>query len=607
MNKIIKNAVIDLNSLDDKQVVKVAGVLQRIRNWMKSLTDPEYRERVAQLKNDSAQISSYLKNLDKYLEQINLAIENGDVDKYNQALEEIKHNAGFLSKELDGLVDVADQATIPKPPVLTEPATESTIIPKEDQNGTSIPQDIKKPGDILGDVVITENAQQSINTRKRFVGIIRASGFSAEEAENALNNPVFWKEFRDSISAGKVIKTEYRDKDKNPTLNGDWVYLVFCAPFTIPDLSLGLQIEAFVVDQTYNLIKPNAIKKFVRPGKLISPIKMGPKARARIKEAQTAPWYLSLDGIRKRQQQYDQSQYVPTKITPIAKEEFINGIKATWPKVITDITLSEEGVNILYAQAALETGNFSDTKNYNFGNIKASPKSGKWTSFPCGENLDGKSYKFTARHPMCYFRAFETAQEGIAFYLGTLGKRYHSALEAAVQGDVKAFANELHENGYYTAKPELYLKGLNRYLGIEEPTNELAELEKALGINLTAMVVDLISEKVLPRNDIHIKIKAADISSGVEYAYILSNAISRTIEADTDICKDNNSIIVNCNTTGGIEEIKDAVQAIDNIVSKAFLNKYRQPIISIIREGKSNYSKISESQIDRNRRKFKLL
>jgi len=602
MNEIIKNAAIELNALDDKQVVKVAGVLQRIQNWLKSLTDPAYRERVNQLKNDSAQISSYLKNLDKYLEQINLSIENGDVDKYNQALEEIKHNASYLSKELDKLSEEATEAVVPNT-----------------KHKEGFPEGILNINDVLGmdNLVIGEGFKRNAHQRfVRFLSIGNDPYAMPIEAEKVVQNPQFWKEFKEAVAAGQVVKVFEREtSDDKKNLAGDYIYYVQSVVFTVPDLPLSLQVEVFVVDQKYNKTIPSERRVFQKIGTII-PVGEGPRAKARVKPepkkamAQTQPWYLSTEGIKQRKAQYDRANYISPKKTTFSKEEFINSIRNIWQKVIPDIPMSEEGINILWGQVSLETGNFRSMYNYNFGNIKASPKSGKWTSYPCGERLNGKSYKFTERHPMCYFRAFDTPDEGLAFYLGTLTKRFRPALEAAAQGNVEDFVYKLHEQGYYTAKPEAYLKELNRIIGNNsEPDNELAELEQALGIklvanNLTEMVVNAISDKILPRNDINIKIKADKLSSMIEYAYILSNAISRTIDADTDICVNNNSVEVNCNTTGDINYIKDAVQAIDIIISKAFLNNYKCPVISTIKEGKSKFSIIKEEKIDRERRKF---
>jgi flagellum-specific peptidoglycan hydrolase FlgJ len=620
MNEIIKNAVIELNGLDDKQVVKVAGVLQRIQNWLKSLTDPAYRERVNQLKNDSAQISSYLKNLDKYLEQINLAIENGDVDKYNQALEEIKHNASFLSKELDKLSDEAADVSVPKP------TNKEEVVQKEEPT-----KGILKTNDILGidNLVIGEGFKR--NAHQRFVRFLSAGNdpyATSVEAEEAVQDPKFWNEFKEAVAAGKVIKSFVRETtDDKKNLAGDYIYYVQSVVFTIPKLPISLQVEVFIVDQKYNKTIPNDRRVFQRIG-TITPVGEGPRAKARMKPepkkatAQaTTPWYLSLSGIRERKAQYNQGNFVKAVKTNITKDEFISSLKKAWPVVFPDIQISERGVDILWAHTAMETGNFQSMYNYNLGNIKATPKysqNKKWTSFSGGEVIDGKTYKFTAAHPMNYSRSYDSLDEAMVDYLKILGGRFKSALMEAVNGNVESFSKQLKEQGYYTADEKKYTNAIKALLNEPnvpsqtlEPANDndLAELERALGIklvanNLTEMVVNAISDKVLPRNDIKIKIKADKFSSIIEYAYILSNAISRTIDADTDICVNGSDVEINCNTTGDVEYIKDAVQAIDNIVSKAFLNNYKSPVISIIKEGKSKYSIIKENKIERERRKF---
>lgn len=642
--ELIKQASVELQELDSKQVVKVAGVLRKIRNWFKGLGNPEFKEKIVNLKNESAQVRSRLSNLDKKLKEIDISIEDGDIERYKNLLDDIKGLATELSKELGEVTESAAEAqqavTYPSP----EPVTENVTV------GPGIfPQGILAVGDVVGDVKYGSKFTNSESVIKWFVASLVRSGVPKEKAEKAVLDINFFNSLRESIEAGKVVRREYR---RSKDFEGQYLYEVLSVPFEIPGLQVKMIVNMEVTDNTY--LKKNPVRNLktikwplqvritsTAPSAIVhdddEPYDNDPRdqfdcndcvsAKARrnllnklVKNA--GPWYLNSAQIRQRMSEYNSGNFVPAQRTPASKEDFLSAIRQIWPQLFPEIELTEQGLNILWAHVALETGNLSSTMNYNLGNAKATPeasRSGKWTGFPCGENLNGKSYKFTAKHPMCYFRAFDTLEEGVASYLSMMGNNFRAALVEAMSGNVDEFANELKESGYYTADTDKYLKGLNSKLENPEDQedgdfnlqNELRELSQVLGINLasrkmTQMVVNAIGKELLPHNKVSIRIKASDIPTGVEYAYILSNAISRTTDADVDVCGDGKSIEVVCDTVGSEDAIIDAVDEIDGFVAKAFQNKYKQPIISVIKVGESKLPVLSETKIEKERRKFNL-
>lgn len=643
--EIIKQASVELQELDSKQVVKVAGVLRKIRNWFKGLGNPEFREKLVNLKNESAQVRSYLINLDRKLKEIDTSIEDGDIERYKNLLDDIKKLAVELSKELGEVTESANEAkqtvTYPEP----EQAPANVVV-----GPGMFPQGIAEVGDVLGEVRYGGKFTNSEPILNRFINSIVKAGVPKERAEKAVLDINFFNLLREAVGAGRITRREY---SRNKGFEGQYLYDVLSVPFEIPELQIKMIVNMEVSDNRYLKKNPSPIRTIKFPKEIrvtnTAPVQeeeddfppdygdpgydlpeydcadcISTTARRNFLNKlikSSGPWYLNSAQIRQKMSQYNSGSFVPAQRTMVSKEQFLSAVKIVWPKLLPEIELTEQGLNILYAHVALETGNLSSVMNYNLGNAKATPaasNNNKWTGYPCGEILDGKSYKFTAKHPICYFLAFDTLEDGIVYYLKMMGDNFRSALIEAANGNVEGFNAELKESGYYTADPNLYLKGLRDRLEDTEVAdegfnleNELKELSQALGINLasrkmTQMVINAISKELLPHTKVSVKIKASDIPTGIEYAYILSNAISRATDADVDVCGDENSIEVVCDTVGSKDTIVDAIDEIDGFVAKAFQEKYRQPVISVIKTGESKLPLLSETKIEKERRKFNL-
>jgi hypothetical protein len=146
------------------------------------------------------------------------------------------------------------------------------------------------------------------------------------------------------------------------------------------------------------------------------------------------------------------------------------------------------GTVILLGQMALETARFEATMNYNFGGVKCSPKwSGCWQHFtttehfaeaeaaryiaeaPAGTKVerigtDGEGraiLRFSGRHPMAKFRAYETLDDAVASHVRfLLGARYRNAVHLAMAGRADDYAQALRVAGYYTGDAASYARNV---------------------------------------------------------------------------------------------------------------------------------------------------
>jgi hypothetical protein len=658
----IKQASVNLDNIDNKEVIKVAGVLRDIKNWFKGLVNPEFKSRVEELKRDSFRIRKLIRDLDKYLESIDTSIDNGDVVKYNDSLETIKYIVKTLSSELEELSESVDIAKVPEKiteKVKNEEST-SQVKQKKDRikevlksvDEKDLPVGIAHVGDILGgnNLVMSSNFDNSYTLRKRIIGqIVKAYSDDpilgdTEKVSNIVNTPGFFEKIRKATGEGIVEAIHYR-AEGDPGLIGDYIYSVYTPPIDLDNIPMTFQLVVQVVDQTYNVKRPKPVRIMRLVTNLKNPLKMGPTLNGRavpvIKSTNDSDvsnvedvnnlsdnWYLTREGILEMTSRYNKSNYVPAKRTEISRDQLISSLESIWPTVFKEYQMTNEALDIIVAHIRLETGNTKSMFNYNLGNVKATPEwsqNHKWTSYSGGETLNGKTYKFTAKHPMMFFRAFDTLEEGMSYYLKTLGGRYKDALEAAIQGDVEGYSNKLYDKGYYTANPKNYTSGIKRLLkkDNDEPTSfeaskdndedssvmrQAYELAKALGVNiesfssnnLTDMVVNSIRAKTLPKQESVIKIKADSKQSMITYAYILSGALSNDMDCDIDICGNEHNIELNCKS---IYEI-GIINSIGNIVSENFSKKYGEKVLFTTKSGKSKYPQIEYENINRGVRRF---
>lgn len=132
MHKIVRTAAIELQAIDNKEVVKVAGILNRLKNVFKQLTDREYAGAVEQLRADSGMVQATASQLKQRISELTQAISDGDVTGYDVALESVRDLTSQLAIELKKLNQDAKKNTprkstpkLPTIPDLETPGAES--------------------------------------------------------------------------------------------------------------------------------------------------------------------------------------------------------------------------------------------------------------------------------------------------------------------------------------------------------------------------------------------------------------------------------------------------------------------------------------------------
>lgn len=157
---------------------------------------------------------------------------------------------------------------------------------------------------------------------------------------------------------------------------------------------------------------------------------------------------------------------LPAIRTKFSIAEFTESLIKGW-KNITGEYPKKESVNVIISQWSLETGGNS-CWCYNICNIKAVDDSTKTITY-CALNgvwemIKGERITLPKSDPGSWFRAFETLDDGVAFYLDFLkNHRYKKAWVAIEAGKPAEFALLLKQLGYYTASVDDYTKSMNYF------------------------------------------------------------------------------------------------------------------------------------------------
>ena len=181
---------------------------------------------------------------------------------------------------------------------------------------------------------------------------------------------------------------------------------------------------------------------------------------------------------------------LPARRTVVSPVEVYMALRLQLEAQLGNEQTTRAGTMILLGQMALETGRFEATMNYNFGGVKCSPKwAGCWQHFtttehfaeaeaaryiaeaPTGTKVErigvddtGKVIlRFSGRHPMNKFRAYETLDDAVASHVRfLLGPRYKTAVHLAMAGRADDYALALRSAGYYTGDAATYARNVRQ-------------------------------------------------------------------------------------------------------------------------------------------------
>lgn len=617
-------------------VVKVAGVVRRLYNWFKELSNDEYRDKVINLKNESVAVKSYMKDLSKQLDKLDSSIKDADVSGYEESLIEVKELCQLLYKELESL----------------QSAAQSSVIPIVQENENQSQEKIEK-----ADQTPLATMSIYISDKAKSMFLIAVGKEVADQIEKS---PHFFNLFSKSIKDGVITKTHPVKKEGRE----DQKYItVKFGPFSVPGINYvftGTVLLNELPGQKLSLMRTISVHYDDLP-----------KTASR-KEI-----------LQKLSFQDGRVERFTNVLSPVKLAEVLRaGYKAVFGN---DPTLQTLGTG--WAQAMIESS--GRVMNNNIGNITASSgwiNSGKPYLLLQTENDKknglkefGPSGEVLTNLKELKFRSYKSPEEGAADYWKLLNK-YGNVLSWFGTGDALHSGLALGDKTYYTANRFLYSGAMsklyNQFIktvapqisGIVSnpspppgpfpeykawknapkqkiPDSLVSNIEKNTGytvkqddgktqsvalngetnvdigpehneeINgfmnylfatgpLDNIVKKSIQNKLLNKTNILINIKSADYVCGLKFANSFSEFIKNCFDSDVEIYSDNKNIEICSSLIGDEGTVLGAIYSASVPFCDMFCHKFGDNVKIAISTEKSSLKKLSNNIINKNERLF---
>lgn len=642
-DRLVKLAALQLQQVESAQVVKVAGIIQQIKNWFKYRNNPEYRQAVDTLRTDSVETKELAEQVQQEILLFQDAIKNGDIDKYNEALNNLKSLTAKLwlaVKQTSN--DSQKYYTLQE---MEAPGFEEWFkkyLPENyDLNlGTVYNKPLKdtkwyadlQPEDIIinhdgpFNILLKEIKKRAL--RDEFVSEpeINAALSSAEELKKNLQKAIV-----DGILVSAKAKVPSKDS-KQPV--GSTEIEVSSAPFNLPGTDLYVQVNLQLNDSRGATL---------------------PRSRLSVKR-------ISWVTILGKKTSFA-NEPLPYQITQVTEQQFAEILREGY-KLAFGSDPTAEILASGWAQGILEMGRPVKLPNNNVGNLKATKNwinSGKpyFVKSTKEFNADGAAFV----HENAAWQAFATPQEGAAAYWRLIGNRFQSALKWMAAGDPSSATVALAMNHYFTANIEHYASGvsslyteffdkiapkmsnlksapapapgpkpalkswLNKYSEEEKKAilsnapgqsstststsnNEVDALINTLFASdgpLTSLVKKSMYSAVLPESSALVVIEGGKFSDRLEFARVASAMLQRFLDTKTIICSNNDKVEIQTLTYGSPLTTSRAIQAVCDSVADGMQLKTGTVINSIVASGfATKFAEVDLELLHRNKRSFDL-
>lgn len=610
MNNIytLRKCAMELQTTPKEEVVKVAGILSRIKNFFKWLSDSEYRDVVKSFKLTTVSLKDNLKALHKATDELNDAINSGELDTYKDALENVKRLSIEVFNDLHKIkLDSGE---------ISEGLWNYNKSQMKDKE-FKIKFQSQLPSDYP--IELYKNYNVPFKSLDWFKNITANMIYIKSDDNSALN--AFLTRCRVTLArAGE--KVDLTDENeiktlitnfKNAIVNGTFVHAQPFEP-SATNISAGAQVEIYVKTEEFDV--PGSTLQLTAGVLLIDQ-----------RTSHTSDNILSL----KRTQFL--RVHTPTRASKL--HEIVKSALAQHPEKLFENKLTEldlanvmkigyqnafgeaptlEALAFGWAQAALESGRPIVLKNNNIGNLIA-PNS--WVNkgnpyFTMNhEQVDqsGKTYMVEGQKMM----SFRSPEEAATEYWKLLGRKFGHAMPWITGGDPGSAAVALGLSTYYTADIQRYsnsvaslyqtfmknyashfqdlksgakqLKKLpikNRKDYSQEEINKIKsskeesidDLHHAFASNsLEALVNKRILKDRLPTSKILVSfITDAEKSEQILYAYETAQIIRKFADADVSI-HSGDKIELEVSTLGTPYTVCKAVQALCDCMTDQFMKK----------------------------------
>lgn len=240
----IRKIALEISAADDLDVVKVASILSRIKNWWRALGDPEYKARVEELKETSAKFKSLLDEVQRSVDKLQKTISDTDVENYDSSLEQMRSALLALNAEIDDV-----ERSVSNVEDAAQPAAKRDNVrwnyTQEELGDKKVIDELKSQFPEGHDVAVSNKIEKPLKSFNWFKKFGPENIIISDRVENIINKQVAgaiakklamygdWKQdYYMYLLKMKDpnVETEFQDKLKDAILNGTLVEYNFAKP-----------------------------------------------------------------------------------------------------------------------------------------------------------------------------------------------------------------------------------------------------------------------------------------------------------------------------------------------------------------------------------------
>ena len=631
MIEMIKIASNQLDRTPNHQVVKVAGILRRLKNLFKSYIDPEFQKQVQQLENESMEQEDSLKDLVNQIEKVQLAIKDKELEEYREELNSLNKLLKEVYEKNIKLKNYSERIL-----------NKVNKLPSDRQEEVLLPEDYDIPLDQIINKLFSDSEYYSNKLNNIKFNLTDKSKNILQDRIRAktgiLNFDLSFDEvIKNAIFKGTIIKAELH---RSQTDLGIITLNFTSAPFMLPGFNKNIIISGKLTDMTTGSKRRNIIS--YQSTDTVNTAGSGIVAANQRLNNYNMFLKQALDNNSSTAEEQKVDQFI-NKLDGLAFAKALEkGYKKSQGK---DPTL--EVLAFGWSQAAAESydGITFNLKNNNVGNLRAFPdwiSSGhKYFAMKAIEFLDGKKVLDTK----ALWRSYDSPEDGAAEYWKLLFRKFPQAIELASSGKHHEAVTELgtktKEHGkYFTADIDKYSAAVQKYYKIfmekysknfsHLPKYNEENLEKDLIKNapkaqvqdndgddevdlstskessnlLTSFVKQALYKNNNPKKYLLIQVQGSDSVDNLEYANHLSYLIQDYLKGTTTIHKNNNFIQIEASMNTN-SDFRQAVFELSDLLSNEINKKINKNVYTVIaKDLNSFYPEIDADEVLSNHRKF---
>jgi len=645
--QVLRKCAMDLQATPNEEVVKVAGILSRIKNFFKWLVNSDYRHAVKSFKQNTNSLKDSLDELKKATSELDDAINNGELDTYKEALEKVKNLSIVVYKDLrqiklnsgeitEGLWNYTREQMKNDPEFRIK--FESQLPPEysiELYENYNVPlKSLDWFKNVSPSMIYIKSDDDSALTafiKKCKEELGRANPELPKILDQDSNVRILVQNFKEAIVNGLFIRAEPHEPSATHTGSGPQTQnYIKSEPFAVPETDIKLSAGVWLIDQRTSHSPDNILS------------------------LKRTHYVRSYPSIRASQfHQFIKSAFVknPDQLfeTKLSELELANVMKQGYQNAFGELP-SLEALAFGWSQAALESGRRPTVlKNNNIGNLIA-PESwvNKGNSYFTMNHQqvdsEGKTYDVPGQKMM----SFKSPVDGATEYWKLLGRKFGHAMPWITGGDPTSAAVALGLGTYYTADIQRYsntvtslyktfmkelapqfqdLKSGAKQLEklqvknrkdyskeeiekIKSNKNETDHLYDAVASNnnLTSLINKRVLKDLLPTSKVLVSfITNANKDEQIFYAYETANIIRKFADAEVSIHSGNNQIELEVSTLGQPYTVCAAVQALCDCMTDQFLKQTGLRIDAVSAYNfNSKYAKITQKELNSNLRISKI-